>query len=190
MAYHLRSAVTTIGRHPHSDVVISSSYPSISRHHAEIRYEQGRYVLRDTSSTGIRVNGRSIRQQTLHEGDRISLADQVSFVYSSGALHLTKSAGAVVDQTRLSPYPPQQAYASQQYSRYEPVRRSRRDRTLAAVLAIVLGGMGAHKFYLGKAAEGVLYFLFSWTGIPFLIGLIEGFTYLSMSDREFEYRYG
>ena len=48
--------------------------------------------------------------------------------------------------------------------------------TLAAVLAAFLGGLGVHRFYLGKIVSGILYIVFSWTGIPLLISFIE--TYL------------
>ncbi len=41
------------------------------------------------------------------------------------------------------------------------------------VLAFFLGGIGVHKFYAGKIAQGVLYLLFCWTGIPAIIAFIE-----------------
>jgi hypothetical protein len=53
-----------------------------------------------------------------------------------------------------------------------------KDRLVAAALALLLGGLGLHKFYLGRTALGVLYLLFCWTGIPSLIAWIEGITYL------------
>ena len=37
-----------------------------------------------------------------------------------------------------------------------------------------LGDIGVHKFYSGKIGMGVVYFLFCWTGLPAIIGLIEG----------------
>ena len=40
-----------------------------------------------------------------------------------------------------------------------------KSRTTAAVLAILLGTLGIHKFYLGQKIKGVLYLLFSMTGI-------------------------
>ena len=64
---------------------------------------------------------------------------------------------------------------------YWPVR----SKIAAGVLAILFGGFGIHKFYLGKITEGVLMLLFSWTCIPALIGLIEGIIYLAQSDEEF-----
>jgi TM2 domain-containing membrane protein YozV len=70
-----------------------------------------------------------------------------------------------------------------------PVGASSRNRTSAALFAFFLGGIGAHKFYLGQAGLGILYLLFCWTFIPAIVGLIEGVVYLSMSDASFAARY-
>ena len=67
---------------------------------------------------------------------------------------------------------------------------SGRNRTVAAVFALLLGGIGIHKFYLGRVGQGILYILFCWTLIPSLIGIIEGVVYLTMSDQEFNTKYG
>lgn len=61
---------------------------------------------------------------------------------------------------------------------------------IAAVLAFFLGGLGAHKFYLGKTGQGVLYLLFFWTYIPAILGLIEAITYLTADEYEFNAKYG
>ena len=47
--------------------------------------------------------------------------------------------------------------------------------TTSVLLALFLGGLGAHKFYLNKTGLGVLYLLFCWTYIPAFIALIEAF---------------
>lgn len=75
--------------------------------------------------------------------------------------------------------------------RHNPIieTRTNRSRMVAALLAIFLGGIGVHKFYLGKAGWGLIYFIFSWTFLPAIIGFIEGLTYLFMSDKEFEKNY-
>jgi TM2 domain-containing membrane protein YozV len=52
----------------------------------------------------------------------------------------------------------------------------------AGLLAILLGGLGVHRFYLGDLGLGLLYALFSWSGVPSVIGLIEGIVYLAKSD--------
>ena len=65
-----------------------------------------------------------------------------------------------------------------------------KSRLAAALFAIFLGGIGIHKFYLGKVGQGILYLLFCWTLIPAIIGLIEGIVYLTMSDQSFLQKYG
>ena len=61
-----------------------------------------------------------------------------------------------------------------------------KSRTTAGVLAILLGGLGIHKFYLGNVGMGILYFVFCWTWIPSVIGIIEGIIYLTSSDESFQ----
>lgn len=67
--------------------------------------------------------------------------------------------------------------------------RDGKDRVTAGVLAIILGWMGAHKFYLGYTTMGVIYLCFFWTGIPALLGLAEGIIYLLQTDQEFHETY-
>lgn len=45
---------------------------------------------------------------------------------------------------------------------------------LFVFFAIFLGIFGIHWFYAGKFKRGILYFIFSWTTIPFFLGLYEG----------------
>ncbi|PIQ26384.1 hypothetical protein COW36_14625 [bacterium (Candidatus Blackallbacteria) CG17_big_fil_post_rev_8_21_14_2_50_48_46] len=60
-----------------------------------------------------------------------------------------------------------------------------KNRVLAALLAMTLGGFGGHKFYLGQMGWGFLYMIFFWTGIPAFVGFVEGVLYLIQSDEEF-----
>lgn len=62
-------------------------------------------------------------------------------------------------------------------------------KTTAGILAIVLGGIGIHKFYLGTWGWGILYIVFVWTYIPAIVGLIEGIMILNMSNDEFNTKY-
>lgn len=64
-----------------------------------------------------------------------------------------------------------------------------KSRSAAIVLALLLGGVGAHKFYLRQPGLGILYMIFVWTFVPAVIALLEGITYLLMSDEEFAERY-
>ena len=63
------------------------------------------------------------------------------------------------------------------------------DRTTAGIFALFLGGVGAHKFYIGETTQGVVYLCFFWTFIPAIVGLVEGILYLTKSDEEFQQKY-
>lgn len=67
--------------------------------------------------------------------------------------------------------------------------KGERNRTSAALFALLLGGVGAHKFYLGQRSAGVLYLAFCWTGVPMLVALVEGVQLLGMSDADFTAKY-
>ncbi len=55
----------------------------------------------------------------------------------------------------------------------------------AGVLAIVLGGLGMQKFYLGKYGQGLICAVFCWTFIPAVVGIVEGIHYLTESEEQF-----
>jgi TM2 domain-containing membrane protein YozV len=65
-----------------------------------------------------------------------------------------------------------------------------KSRSAAILLAMLLGGLGIHKFYLNRLGWGVIYILFCWTFIPAIIGFIEGIIYLFMSEQDFQKNYG
>ncbi len=66
----------------------------------------------------------------------------------------------------------------------KPARSEKR--VAAGVLAILLGGLGIHKFYLGYAKEGIIQLILGLLcGVGSIIGLIEGIIYLTKSDEEF-----
>lgn len=51
--------------------------------------------------------------------------------------------------------------------------KSIKNQTVAVLLAAFLGGLGIHRFYLGKPVSGILYLLFSWTGLPSVFAVFE-----------------
>ncbi|MDW0116078.1 TM2 domain-containing protein [Sporosarcina thermotolerans] len=67
--------------------------------------------------------------------------------------------------------------------------RYTKSKTAAGLLAIFFGGLGIHKFYLGRWGWGIIYLLFCWTYIPALIGLIEGIIYLVSNPHNFARKY-
>ncbi len=63
-------------------------------------------------------------------------------------------------------------------------------RKTAAVLALFLGGVGAHKFYLGRWVQGIVYLIFALTLIPAFIAFVESIALFSMSDATFRAKFG
>lgn len=61
-----------------------------------------------------------------------------------------------------------------------------RNKIVAALLAIMFGTFGIHKFYLGETGMGILYLLFSWTFIPTIASVIDCIIYLTMPDEKFD----
>ena len=45
--------------------------------------------------------------------------------------------------------------------------------TMGVLLALFLGGIGVHKFWLGSTRAGLLYLLFFWTYIPALVAIFD-----------------
>ncbi len=79
---------TTLGRHLGNDIVFNEDF--LSRYHAEIVLEDGKYVLYDKNSTsGTHVNGKKIERCVLNSGDLISLANiNIMFVNNNcGEIH-------------------------------------------------------------------------------------------------------
>lgn len=65
-----------------------------------------------------------------------------------------------------------------------------KNKTTAALLALFLGGLGMHKFYLGKWVWGIVYLLFCWTFIPAFLGFIEAIFLFVESEEKFQAKYG
>lgn len=70
----------------------------------------------------------------------------------------------------------------------EQIETEGKNKSITALLAFFLGSFGAHRFYLHQW-WGIFYILFIWTGIPQLLGLIEGIVFLSTSDEKWDKRH-
>ncbi len=64
-----------------------------------------------------------------------------------------------------------------------------KDKSTAAILALFMGWLGIHKFYLGRIGAGVAYLVFSLTFIPAVLGLIDFIVLALMEPEEFDRRY-
>ena len=82
----LEKKVTRLGRQLDNDVVFHEE--AVSRFHAEIRYEGGKYILFDNNSTaGTYVNSKRVERCVLNSGDIISFSFiQVMFVNNNARL--------------------------------------------------------------------------------------------------------
>jgi predicted component of type VI protein secretion system len=69
-AFMLRERIS-IGRDPYTDVSLED--PTVSRLHAVIEKQEHGFVLRDRSSNGTDVNGKTSTIHTLREHDKITI---------------------------------------------------------------------------------------------------------------------
>jgi len=58
-------------------------------------------------------------------------------------------------------------------------------KVVAGVLAILLGSLGVHRFYLGDTTGGLIRLVLGCCGIGGIIGIVEGVIYLTKTDQQF-----
>ena len=88
----LTKPITTIGRQLGNDLVFHEEF--LSRQHAEIVFEGGRYILCDKQSTsGTYVNGKKIERCILNSGDLISFANINLMFVNNNAQIAVKATG-------------------------------------------------------------------------------------------------
>jgi hypothetical protein len=81
--YELQTPVTLLGRGTDCDLRLVD--PGVSRHHAELRVENGQVVLVDLSSTnGTFVNGQPVRRVALTDGTHVSLGRTTLVFHQDG----------------------------------------------------------------------------------------------------------
>ncbi len=64
-----------------------------------------------------------------------------------------------------------------------------KSKVVAGVLGILLGGLGAHHFYLGSTGAAIICLLLCCVGVGEILGLVEGILLLVMKDEEFDAKY-
>lgn len=70
--------------------------------------------------------------------------------------------------------------------RQESTNVYKKNKITAGLLALFLGGIGIHRFYIGDSTKGILYLIFFWTFIPGIIALIDAIRIFIMSEKEFQ----
>lgn len=64
-----------------------------------------------------------------------------------------------------------------------------KDKNVAGILALFLGFVGVHRFYLGQVGLGILYAIFFWFPLFWLIALIDAIVLFSMNKDVFDVKY-
>jgi TM2 domain-containing membrane protein YozV len=62
-----------------------------------------------------------------------------------------------------------------------------KDKNVAGILALFLGWLGVHRFYLGQIGLGIFYLMFFW--IMWIVALIDALVFFSMDKEEFDIKY-
>lgn len=63
-----------------------------------------------------------------------------------------------------------------------------KNKTTAAILALLCGSLGVHRFYMGHTVPGIVYLVLCWTGIPSILAIVEGVMYLMDTEEKFQER--
>jgi TM2 domain-containing membrane protein YozV len=76
---------------------------------------------------------------------------------------------------------------TQPYQSPPPYNPAESKRILCGILAIVLNGLGIHRFILGDTMGGILRIVITIVtcGLGGIIGIVEGIIYLTKTDEQF-----
>lgn len=180
---------------------VPDHHSSVSRVHAKIvRQAQGNYLLVDLGSTSgtfvRRPHGWEQVQQTyVVPSDQIRLGDFVTTVAAlmgRGGGDMTVMGGPNVAMAQPVAMPGY-GYAAQPM----PVFISPKSKITAGLLALFLGSLGIHKFYLGFTGPAVIMLLMGTVGwllilpplVNGIIAFVEAIIYLTADDRVFHQKY-
>jgi TM2 domain-containing membrane protein YozV len=64
-----------------------------------------------------------------------------------------------------------------------------KDKNAAGILALFLGWLGFHRFYLGQTALGIVYLMFCWFPVVWLIAFIDAISLFAMDQQRFDEKY-
>lgn len=116
--YPLEGDSLSIGRDASNSVQINDA--EISRRHAQLQFQGGKYVIEDLGSTnGTHVNGQRLAAPyVLKPGDVVSFGEQIVLAFESSTVDpgatLATSRSAMPTRTAIAPAPaPAQAYSGQ-----------------------------------------------------------------------------
>ena len=78
--YPITKTITSIGRDPANDIVVSD--PSVSRHHAQIIWDNGSWLIKkSTSQNTLTVNQHELPESPLNNRDTVGLGPGTTFLF-------------------------------------------------------------------------------------------------------------
>ncbi|MEZ4959720.1 MAG: NINE protein [Saprospiraceae bacterium] len=64
-----------------------------------------------------------------------------------------------------------------------------KDKNAAGILALFLGWMGFHRFYLGQTGLGVVYLIFCWFPLIWIVAFVDAISLFAMDQARFDQKY-
>jgi hypothetical protein len=118
--YELSTQPVVIGRENVNDLVLKD--PEVSRRHARITYQAGRYYVEDLNSTnGTFLNDQPVRTQSpLNHGDVIRLGESIRLTYYGLAAETADETFILEDPQDRLPTPPLPRPGGYQQPQYQP----------------------------------------------------------------------
>ncbi|HZO76002.1 MAG TPA: FHA domain-containing protein [Ktedonobacteraceae bacterium] len=103
--YQITKPVTNVGREPGNDIVISD--PSVSRHHAQIIWNNGAWSVKKlVARNTLTVNQREVEQSPLQDQDSIALGGGTTFLFQASGQALPAGQSPQVGQIPQVKQPP------------------------------------------------------------------------------------
>ena len=175
----LTDRTVRIGRNPDNDLILEDGGKSVSRHHAEIRYENGRYVLADRESqNGVWVSGSRLPSVVLAPNVVASVGPYRLMLDSTGSSAVADTGGTEYSVSRetivapaidrlpkAAPPPPPPPKPVADSKRPDPKRKAAPPRSggqskwlLGALAAVVVAaaGVGIWLFVMRQPAPQVV----------------------------------
>ncbi|MFN3652143.1 MAG: FHA domain-containing protein [Armatimonadota bacterium] len=186
----------TIGRELGNDVTLDR-VPLLADRHARIYRVHPYFAVEDLGSNqGVVLNGAPVPgHAVLRHGDELRMGEaQFRFEDPAAAPPLRPEPPAAPFPPVPPPLPgPSYAPHPAPYVVYHPVR-PQKDRVIAGLLAIFLGWLGIHFFYLNQPKWGLAFLAMN---LPFCIGtivtaplsILQGILYLASTDEDFQRKY-
>jgi pSer/pThr/pTyr-binding forkhead associated (FHA) protein len=184
-AFTLEGDQLTIGRDSTNEIVINDA--EVSRHHARLTFQGGKYVLEDLGSTnGTFVNGQRLSgPRVLKAGEVVSFGEQIVLVFEAvnldpGATMISPRAAAVPASPRpvMPPPPPPVDYVGSVPAApvSTPVPAIRNNRTIilsiAAVVLVLCCCLVASLFWVDADPTGTRWCTFPFNIVARMLGSV------------------